>query len=29
VKIKLFGVSMTKTCTATMGDNGESIWRCE
>jgi hypothetical protein len=29
VKLKLFGVSVTKPCTATMGDNGESIWRCE
>ena len=29
VKIKLFGVSMTKDCSATMGDNGESIWRCD
>jgi hypothetical protein len=29
VKLKLFGVSVTKACTATMGDNGGSIWRCD
>jgi hypothetical protein len=29
VKLKMFGVSVMKDCTATMGDNGESIWRCD
>ncbi len=29
VKLKLLGVSVTRACTATMGDNGESIWRCD
>jgi hypothetical protein len=29
VKMNVVGVSITKECSATMGDDGQSIWRCE
>ena len=29
VKLKIAEVEVTKSCTATMGENAQSIWKCE